>query len=106
MFQTITGLMTIHLFQHPRGQGQVLMGIVTALQTSYDNRSFGLAHQRFAAPVLHGAPLNMGTMTVTGVDMNRDGTLDVVQQPQIGIAPQGFAASVQQGAPGNLGRRQ
>ena len=28
----------------------------------------------------------MGTMTVTGVDMNRDGIPDVVQQPRIGIA--------------------
>ena len=31
----------------------------------------GTGVERFAAPVLHGAPLNMGTMTVIGVDMNR-----------------------------------
>ena len=58
--------------------------------------------------MLHGAPVqqtqNMGTMTVTGVDMNRDGTPDVVQQPQIGIAPKGFAAPVQYGAPANMRR--
>ena len=65
---------------------------------------FGLAPQGFAAPVLHGTPVNMGTMTVTGVDMNRDVIPDVVQQPQIGIAPKGFAAPVQYGAPANMRR--
>ena len=33
-------------------------------------------------------------MTVTGVDLNRDGIPDVLQQPQVG-----FGASVQFGAP-------
>ena len=28
-------------------------------------------HTMYAAPMLHGAPLNMGTMTLIGVDMNR-----------------------------------
>ena len=34
-----------------------------------------------------------------GADMNRDGSLDVLQQPQVGIAHKGFAALVQYGAP-------
>ena len=40
-------------------------------------------------------------MTVTGVDMNRDGIPDVLQQPQFGLAPQGFATPVLRGAPVN-----
>ena len=31
----------------------------------------------------------MGAMTVTDVDLNRDGIPDVVQQPQFGIALKG-----------------
>ena len=42
-------------------------------------------------------------MTVTGVDMNRDGSPDVLQQPQIGIAHKVIAAPVQYGAPVNIG---
>ena len=38
-------------------------------------------------------------MTVTGVDMNRDSSPDVLQQPQFGIAHEGFAAPAQYGAP-------
>ena len=38
-------------------------------------------------------PVNMGTMTVTGVDMNRDGIPDVLQQPQCGLGPQGGGCS-------------
>ena len=60
--------------------------------------------QGFAAPVQHGAPVNRGTMTLTGVDLNRDGIPDVVQQPQFGIALKGFAAPVQYGAPANMRR--
>ena len=37
-------------------------------------------------------------MTVTGVDMNRDGSLEVLQQLQIGIAHKVFAALLQYGA--------
>ena len=79
---------------------------------------FGLAPQRFATLVPHGAPVNMGMTTVAGVDMNCDGIPDVLQQPQSGLAPQGFAdpqrqigiahkgfaASVQYGAPANMRR--
>ena len=35
-------------------------------------------------------------MTVTGVDMNRDGIPDFLRQPQNGSAPQGFAFPVQE----------
>ena len=45
----------------------------------------------------------MDTMTVTDVDVNRDDTPDVLQQPQSGLAPQGFAAPVQHGTPVNRG---
>ena len=45
----------------------------------------------------------MGTMTVTGADMNRDGSLDDLQQPQVGIAHKGFADPVY-GAPVNTRR--
>merc|ERR1712012_1107965 len=49
----------------------------------------------YAAPVQYGSPLGYGsTMTVTGVDMNRDGIPDVLQQPQVG-----YAAPVQYAAP-------
>ena len=44
-----------------------------------------------AAPTFQTAPV---TVTVTGVDMNRDGTPDVLQQPQVG-----YSAPVQYGAP-------
>jgi len=45
--------------------------------------------------VQYGAPRSYGsTMTVTGVDMNRDGIPDVLQQPQVG-----YGAPVQYGAP-------
>ena len=37
MYLAITGLMTIHLFQHPRWPWRVLIWIFTALQTSYNN---------------------------------------------------------------------
>ena len=41
-----------------------------------------------------GAPVNFGSMmTVTGVDMSRDGIPDVLQQPQVG-----YSASVPYGA--------
>ena len=59
----------------------------------------GIAHKGIAAPVHCGLPVNIGTMTVTGVDMNRDSSPDGLQQPQIGIAHKGFAAPVQYGAP-------
>ena len=62
----------------------------------------GLAPQGFATLVRHGAAVNMGMTTVTGADMNRDGSLDVL--PQVGIAHKGFAASVQYGAPANMRR--
>ena len=37
---------------------------------------FGLAPQGVHTPVLHGAPVNMDTMTVTDNDMNRNNTPD------------------------------
>ena len=46
---------------------------------------FGLAPQRFATPVLHGAPVNKGMTTVTGVDMNCDGIPNLLQQPKSGL---------------------
>ena len=42
----------------------------------------------------------MGTITVTGVDMNRDGSPDDLQQPQIGIAHKGFAPVTRRPASG------
>ena len=45
----------------------------------------------------------MGTMTVAGADMNRDGSPDGLQQPQVGIAHKGFAAPVQCGALVSMG---
>ena len=38
------------------------------------------------AQVQYGAPVSCGaaTITVPGVDLNRDGTSDPLQQPQIG----------------------
>ena len=63
----------------------------------------GTAHKGFAAPVQFGAPKNLGTTTVTGADMNRDGNPDVLQQPLIGIAHKGLAAPVQDGVPVNIG---
>ena len=44
---------------------------------------------------------HMGTMTVTDVDMNRNDTPDASQQPQFGLAPRGLAAPVQHGTPVN-----
>eukprot|EP00450_Noctiluca_scintillans_P011998 CAMPEP_0194501182 /NCGR_PEP_ID=MMETSP0253-20130528/21718_1 /TAXON_ID=2966 /ORGANISM="Noctiluca scintillans" /LENGTH=44 /DNA_ID= /DNA_START= /DNA_END= /DNA_ORIENTATION= len=39
-------------------------------------------------------------MTVTGVDLNRDGIPDVLQQPQVGYAaPMQYGAPVQYGGP-------
>ena len=53
---------------------------------------------QYGATVQYGAPQNYAaqapTMTVTGVDMNRDGIPDVLQQPQIS-----YAAPAQQAAP-------
>ena len=53
---------------------------------------------QYGASVPYGAPQNYAaqapTMTVTGVDMNRDGIPDVLQQPQIS-----YAAPAQQAAP-------
>ena len=49
-----------------------------------------------AAPVHHAAP----TMTVTGIDLNRDGIPDVLQQPKVGYAaPMQYGAPVQHGGP-------
>ena len=45
-----------------------------------------LAHPGFAAPAQYGAPENLGTTTVTGVDMHRDALSNVLQQPQIDLA--------------------
>ena len=42
---------------------------------------FGLALKDFATPVPHGAPVNIGMMTVTGVDVDRDDNPDVSKQP-------------------------
>ena len=39
----------------------------------------------------------------TRVDVNRNGTPDVLQQPQFGLEPQGFASLVPHGAPVNMG---
>ena len=50
--------------------------------------------QNIVEPVQHAAPM----MTGTCVDVNRNGTPDVLQEPQFGVAPLGFA-------PGNMGRR-
>ena len=44
-----------------------------------------LAPRGFAAPAQYGAPENLGTTTVTGVDTNRDGFPNVLQQPQIDL---------------------
>merc|ERR1712107_956188 len=53
----------------------------------------------YGAPLQYGAPLRNGsTMTVTGVDMNRDGIPDVLQQPQVG-----YGVPLQYGAPGSYG---
>merc|ERR1712136_560683 len=50
----------------------------------------------YGAPVQYGVPRNYAsTMTVTGIDMNRDGIPDVLQQAQVG-----YGAPVQFGAPG------
>ena len=42
---------------------------------------------QYATPVKHAAPEQYGApmMTVNGVDLNRDGISDVLQQPQVGI---------------------
>ena len=48
--------------------------------------------------------MNIGTMTMTAVDMNRDGSPDVLQQPQIGITHKGLAAPVQYGWIESCGR--
>ena len=72
---------------------------MTAFLTFYNNRSLVLRLRVFATPVLHGAPV----MTVTGVDVNRDGIPDVLQQLQFGLALQGFATPVLHGAPVNKG---
>ena len=55
----------------------------------------GEATQNIVTPVQYAAP----TMTGTRVDVNRNGTPDVLQQPQFGLAPQGFATPVLYGAP-------
>ena len=55
--------------------------------------------QNIVAPVQYAAP----TTTGTGVDVNRDGTPDVLQQPQFSLAPRGFAAPVEYGAPVSMG---
>ena len=49
--------------------------------------SFAPAPVQCATPVKHAAPVqhDATTMTATGVDLNRDGTPDVFQQPQVGI---------------------
>ena len=59
----------------------------------------GETTQNIVAPVQYAAP----TMTKTGVGVNRDGTPDVLNQPQFGLAPHGFAAPVQYGGPVNKG---
>ena len=53
-------------------------------------------------PYSDGAQVNYAALT--GVDMNRDGIPDVLQQPQVCFAPQGVAALVQYGAPVNVGK--
>ena len=42
---------------------------------------------QYATPVKHAAPeqYDAPMMTVNGVDLNRDGISDVLQQPQVGI---------------------
>ena len=42
---------------------------------------------------------HMDTMTVTDADMNRHDIPDFLQQPQFGLAPQGYATLVLHGAP-------
>ena len=84
---------------------QLLKGLVAPLPDVLQQLQIG-----FGAPSQHGVPVQNGasvqygapqnyaaqapTMTVTGVDMNRDGIPDVLQQPQIS-----YAAPVQQAAP-------
>ena len=47
---------------------------------------FVLAPQGFAAPAQYGAPENLCTTSVAGVDMIRDGLPNVLQQPKIDLA--------------------
>ena len=55
--------------------------------------------QNIVAPVQYAAP----TMTRTCVDVNRNGTPDVLQQPQSGLAPQGVVTPAQYEAPVKMG---
>ena len=53
--------------------------------------------------LLQQPQIDLATTTVTGVDMNGDGLPDVLRQLQCGLAPQGFAAPAWYGAPVNMG---
>ena len=56
----------------------------------------GVDGNRYGTPDVLQQPQFWSCLSrVTDVDMNRDSIPDVVQQPQIGIAPHGFAASAQ-----------
>eukprot|EP00450_Noctiluca_scintillans_P006937 CAMPEP_0194482984 /NCGR_PEP_ID=MMETSP0253-20130528/4720_1 /TAXON_ID=2966 /ORGANISM="Noctiluca scintillans" /LENGTH=66 /DNA_ID=CAMNT_0039322577 /DNA_START=35 /DNA_END=231 /DNA_ORIENTATION=+ len=56
----------------------------------------------FQAQPQYGFASQAPTMTVTGVDLNRDGIPDVLQQPQLGYgAPMQYGAPVQYGGPVN-----
>ena len=59
----------------------------------------GETTQNFVTPMQYDAPM----MTGKRVDVNRNGTPDVRQQPQFGLVPQGFATPVPHGAPVNMG---
>ena len=76
----------------------LLPDVLQQLQIGFgEPRQHGVPVQ-YGASAQYGAPQNYAaqapTMTVTGVDMNRDGIPDVLQQPQIS-----YAAPVQQAAP-------
>ena len=77
------------------------------LPATHDDRDWSRFVQERRAPTQHGAPANVAAqapmMIVTGVERNRDGMPDALQQPQIGFcAPD---APVQCGAQVNFGGR-
>merc|ERR1712107_823993 len=69
-------------------------GIVTATPAPVVAAPAPVVEYIQPAPTFQTAP---ATMTVTGVDMNRDGIPDVLQQPQVG-----YGVPLQYGAPGNF----
>merc|ERR1712136_617183 len=70
-------------------------GIVAATQAPIGAEPAPVVEYIRPASTFQTAP---STVTVTGVDMNRDGIPDVLQQPQ-----SGYRAPVQYGAPVNYG---